>query len=179
MNHFDFFKKLIGARMTDIFLQPLAGLVSIEDAFIINFEGECQYSLHTFTSLRISDGKRVLLTSRDQFFDADRVELDDDEIARSRKNLFEGTLLHENICWLKSLLGNSLVRDVNINAIGDLTVTFDNSVVIEVRIDALYEDFECYRLLEFSPSKEVTHCVARMANENIEFTFEYDTDEDE
>ena len=146
-SNMDYIKKICGKRMSDIFLQPVAGLISDVDMFVINFGESAEISLHIFSFLRVTCENRILLTSTDMHFGENYEWLTYEEQDKARNKCFEKTLLNRNIENLKSILDDAYVINAYFSEIGDIIIEFNNSVVIEIRVDALYNDFECYRII--------------------------------
>ena len=150
---------VLGKKLDDIFLVPVAGLLSEVDMFVINFGENLEVRFHVFAAIRVIEKNKILLTSSDYYFDKDRNLLSLDEQEITRKNGFQNTLLEQNINNLKVVLKDSVVIRANSNSIGDIFLEFSNGVVIEIRINAIYNDFECYRIIIGTEENNVHHFV--------------------
>ena len=71
--------KLVGKKLDDIFLVPVAGLLSDVDMFVINFGANLEVRLHVFAAIRVIKKNKILLTSSDYLFDKDSNGLSFDE----------------------------------------------------------------------------------------------------
>ena len=65
----------------------------------------------------------------------------------TQSNGIENTLLQKNIEKVNQLLANRTVVKASVTELGDVKIVFDNMVKIEIIVDAVYKDCECYRLL--------------------------------
>ena len=54
---------------------------------------------------------------------------------------------------------DSVVIKAYSNDIGDLFIKFSNDVIIEIRIDAIYNNFECYRIIVGTEENNIHHIV--------------------
>ena len=170
-SNMDYIKKICGKKLSDIFLQPVAGLISDVDMFVINFGESNEISLHVFCFLRITCGSRILLTSTDMHFGENYEWLTYDEQDNARHKCFEKTLLNKNIGNLKRILEDAYVLNACFSEIGDIIIEFDNSVIIEIRVDALYNDFECYRII-LGRGETAEHHVITCSNGTLMYSKE-------
>lgn len=145
--NFSVIEELKGKKVNSIFYQPVAGILSDVDMFVINFGDNFELSLHIFAFFRVKLNDKILLTSSDCCFSSGFEGLSFEEKERARNNYFAGTLLENNIKKVLEVLSDAYVIDAYSNEIGDIIIKFNNSVVFEVYIDALYNDFEAYRLI--------------------------------
>lgn len=157
-------KKLIGKPIKDILYQPVADVLACVDMFVINFGyEEIEMSFHVFSFLRVIDKNNILMTTSDCFFDNDFERLSSQREEYERNNLYKGTLLYSNIERVKGILKDAKVSKAYSTDIGDVIIEFDNSVIMEIRIDALC-DQECYRFIiytEDSSQHNVVECKKR------------------
>ena len=152
-------KELIGKSLKDIFYQPVAGILAYVDMFVVNFgHEEIEMSFHVFSFYRVISNNNILLTSSDCFFDKNFERLTQKKEDRARNNLYKGTLLSSNIERVKKLLKNAKVSNAYSTNVGDVIIEFDNSVTMEIFIDAVC-DQECYRLINYTENSSQHHIV--------------------
>lgn len=138
-------ENLIGKSISDIFYQPVSGILAYVDMFVVNFGDKREVSLHVFSFFRVVNSN-ILLTASDCFFDSNYERLTPEEEENERSNLYEKTLLHSNIEHVKDKLKNAKVLKAYATDIGDVIIEFDNDIKMEIIIDALCNQ-ECYRLI--------------------------------
>ena len=158
-------KELIGKTVSDIFYQPVADILAYVDMFVVNFGCKPEISFHIFSFFRIIDKNSILLTTTDCFFDKNFERLTSEQECNERNNLYKGTLLYLNIERVKSILKDAKVINAYSNDIGDVFVEFDNSIVMEIMIDALCNQ-ECYRLITYN-KKSSQHNIVECKNGQI------------
>jgi hypothetical protein len=141
-------KHLVGATVKDIIYQPVAGLLSDGNMFVINLKNNTSYSLHTFCSLRIIHNGEIVLTSSDEYFDKNFNKLDAKDYEAACGNKFINTLLSKNISYVKRLLKSSKIQTISISETADIKIVFDNNVTFEIVPDCLYEGYEYYRFID-------------------------------
>lgn len=141
--------QLIGKSVKDIYYQPVAGILSYVDMFVVNFGEKAETSLHVFSFFRVTDKGGILLTTSDCFFDNNFERLTSELSDEAREDHYKGTLLASNIEKVKGLLKNSKVINAYSTDIGDVIIEFDNSIKMEVIIDALCNQ-ECYRFISYT-----------------------------
>ena len=64
------------------------------------------------------------------------------------------TLMKKHIFEVNKALKGQTVKSVSKNKIGDLTVEFENGIVMQTIIDCIAKEQECYRFIEFVPGEE-------------------------
>ena len=94
-----------------------------------------------------------------------------EEVDDKRNNLYKGTLLQSNIERVKNILKGAKVSNAYSTDIGDIIVEFDNSVTMEVIIDALCSQ-ECYRLIIYTENPS-QHNVVECKNGQIFYDKSY------
>lgn len=119
------------------------------DLIVINFGADnkvIEYSLHLTSLTRFTKNEKLLLTSADVFFD---------ELGNNIENVDKTeTLMKKHISEVNKTLKGQTVKSVSKNKIGDLTIEFENSVVVQTFIDCIAKEQECYRFIEFVPGEE-------------------------
>ena len=119
------------------------------DLIVINFGADnkvIEYSLHLTSLTRFTKNEKLLLTSADVFFD---------ELGNNIENVDKTeTLMKKHISEVNKTLKGQTVKSVSKNKIGDLTIEFENSVVLQTFIDCIAKEQECYRFIEFVPGEE-------------------------
>lgn len=119
------------------------------DLIVINFGADnkvIEYSLHLTSLTRFTKNEKLLLTSADVFFD---------ELGNNIENVDKTeTLMKKHISEVNKTLKGKTVKSVSKNKIGDLTIEFENSVVVQTFIDCIAKEQECYRFIEFVPGEE-------------------------
>ena len=168
---FDCLKELIGKSVSDIFYQPVADILAYTDMFVVNFGQEIEISFHIFSFYRVISNTNILLTASDCFFDNNFERLTPEEVDDKRNNLYKGTLLQSNIERVKNILKGAKVSNAYSTDIGDIIVEFDNSVTMEVIIDALCSQ-ECYRLIIYTENPS-QHNVVECKNGQIFYDKSY------
>lgn len=168
-NEFTCLKELIGKQLDDIFLQPVAGLLSDVDMFVVNFGKNTNISLHIFSFFRVIRSGELLLTSTDCYFGKDYKGLTVEQEQGARQNCFENTLLQSNIANVKNILKKSYVTNAYSTDVGDVIIEFSNSVIMEIRIDALCHEYECYRLI-VGQGEDNKHHVVTIMNGRLLYT---------
>lgn len=158
-------KELIGKSVNDIFYQPVADILAYVDMFVVNFGHETEISFHIFSFFRVISNNDILLTTSDCFFDKNFERLTPEETDYERDNLYKGTLLHSNIKHVKSILKGARVSNAYATDVGDVIIEFDNSVIMEISIDALCNQ-ECYRLITYSENSS-QHNIVECKNGKI------------
>lgn len=158
-------REIIGSSISDIFYQPVKDLISSDNMFVINFGEKCIYSLHVFCFLRIRDENEIILTSSDEYFSNDFMQLNS-KVYDSRDE-FEKSLLFITIKTVKSRLKGSIIRSVTINNIGDIIIQFDNGIQMEIIPDCMFQDYEYYRF--FNTKKFSPHYIVGFLNGLIVF----------
>ena len=148
LHDMDCLKQLIGKSVSNIFYQPVAGILAYTDMFVVNFGEKIDDSLHIFSFFRVINKDKIILTSSDCFFDENFDRLSSELADKSRDELFNGTLLHSNIQRVKDTLNHAKVVNAYCNNVGDVIIEFDNSTIMQILIDALC-DQECYRLIHY------------------------------
>lgn len=141
---FQCIKNLIGKKFKEIFFAAVSGILSNVDMLVFNFNTENLLSLHVFSFVRIVKNNRILLTSSDMYFNNEYEQLKYEEC---QSDSIENTLLQKNIDSINQILANRTVIKAYITKLGDIRILFDNNVKIEVIVDAVYKNYECYRLL--------------------------------
>ena len=131
-------QNIVGKRLNNIFKQL--------DFFILNFGEEVEYSLHTYSFLRIIKDKVILLTSADEYYYPSHERM----LAKVYKKdeMHEKSLLRLNIEKTKTALENAVVKEVVVTDTADLYIAFDNKVIIQVLIDYLCQDTEMHRFFK-------------------------------
>ena len=142
-------KELMGKSVKDIFYQPVADLLAYVDMFVVNFGHKPDVSLHVFSFFRVLNNNNILLTTSDCFFDENFERLTPEKEEYARQNCYNGTLLRVNIERVKNILKDAKVINAYSTNIGDVFIEFDNSVTMEISIDALCNQ-ECYRLITYT-----------------------------
>lgn len=130
-----------------------------QDVLTLNRKGErlvAEYALHIQCSFRISHNNSILLTNLDMFEPNEKViDLENFDWDIQGNNTFD-------ICSkaLTELFENNqiVVKDVNVSKIGDLTITLSNNYVIEVFINANFDD-EAWRF--FLSGSDEEHFVIK------------------
>ena len=119
------------------------------DLIVINFGADnkvIEYSLHLTSLTRFTKNEKLLLTSADVFFD---------ELGNNIENVDKTeTLMKKHISEVNKTLKGQTVKSVSKNKIGDWTIEFENSVVVQTFIDCIAKEQECYRFIEFVPGEE-------------------------
>lgn len=119
------------------------------DLIIINFGTDdkvIEYSLHSTSFTRFIKNEKLLLTSTDVFFDELGNDIENDDKTE--------TLMKKHISEVNKALKGQTVKSVSKNKIGDLTVEFENGIVMQTIIDFIAKEQECYRFIEFVPGEE-------------------------
>ena len=158
-NEFSAIKKLLGKKFNCLFLQPVSDILSDVDMFVINFGKKIEVSLHIFSLLRIKQGRKILLTGTDYLFGKNYETLTNEQMEKEENNIFKNSLLHQNIKNVEKILKNATVVNAYITEVGDVIIEFDNSVTIELLMDAIH-DHECYRLIVFDNHSSQHHIVS-------------------
>jgi len=159
VQHLDPMQTLIGKKLKDIFYQPVAGVVSDDNMFVVNFECEkSKCSLNVFCFFRIHQADRILLNSSDEYFDENYSKLGMDDYNKAEENKFKKTLLSKNIYSVKNLLKIAKIQSVSVSGIADIKIVFDNDVIIELLLDCLYDGYEYYRFIENDSNHHVICC---------------------
>lgn len=126
--------KLIGKKVNNIFLQ-------LRDMMILNFGNEIEYSLHISSFVRILRGNEIIFTSADVFFNPNYEQKSD-----SDDYLIDITIENAR----KLLIGANVV-DLDFSELGDVKIKLSNGVVIDIITDCLFNDYEYFRFIEYSP----------------------------
>lgn len=129
---------LVGLKLNNIFKQL--------DFFIINFGRKIEYSLHTYSFLRVRKGKDLIFTSTDEYLYPDNTRIPNE--IYNKDEMHKKSLLPLNIKRVKETVKNAVVRSVEISDVADITIIFDNEVVIETFTDCLWQDNEYYRFFK-------------------------------
>lgn len=165
--------EIINQEISDIFYVPTSGMISDSNMFVINFGKDANYSLHTFTLLRVVYKNQIILTSTDEFFSVNYEPLTTEDI--SKQKMFEKTLLHKNIKRVKKLLSNLTVSHIGVSDLGDVTIDFDKDISIQIILDCLSNNHEYYRFIIFKENI-VYHHVLKFENKTIVYEVEYSSD---
>ena len=164
-------KELVGKSFNDIFYQPVADILAYVDMFVVNFgEEKIEASFHVFSLFRVTYNGNILLTCNDSLFDSALERLTTEKEDNARSHLYKGTLLHSNIKRVKNILKGAKVSNAYSNDIGDVIIEFDNSVKMEIIIDALCNQ-ECYRLITYTESAS-THYVVECKKKEIIYSID-------
>lgn len=159
-------QRLVGKRLINIFYQPTANIIAVDNMFVINFgSNRVEYSLHSFNYVRFRDNKDILLTSADEYFSPEYTHLSDEEI--NSQEGFEKSLIPVRIKNVKQLLKNAKVEKVEVKPWGDIDIRFDNGIVLEVSIDCSYEGYEYYRFIDVKNKK---HYVVNFKKGGLKIT---------
>lgn len=122
----------------------------------INFGvGDLEYALHLQCSFRVRDREEILVTNTDMFEPSDsalnKPEYDPD--------LFDWDVQGENRYdeWVGNLdpafIRTLKVADVKVSAFGDVTILFEQDIVIDVFVDATVD--ECWRLFKIGSDQHL------------------------
>jgi len=162
-SNLNFIYSFVGKKLIDILYQPVAGILSDGNVYILNFENE--YSLHIFCFMRIHQNGKILLTSSDEYFNVSNEKLTDEEYRESLNNKFNNTLLLKNIKLVKKLIKNIPIKTILVNDVADIIIELESNIVIEIKPDCLYNNYEYYRI--FSLKKHSVHHVVSFIDGNI------------
>lgn len=117
--------------------------------FILCFGDSPQYVLHIECFFRVRLGKKLIMTCNDEYYASNWDELTPKELKKSQKNGYKNSLLEKNFQLLMSLTKNSTITSVEISEIGDLFLSFDNGVRIEIFVDNMGQNNEFYRFFKY------------------------------
>lgn len=168
--------KIVGKRMINVFYQPTDGIIADDNMFVINFgSNKLEYSIHTFTFLRIRTEENVLLTSADEYSTPD-CEYMSDDMYYSQKG-FERSMIPVGIKEAKKTLKKAKVVKAHINGCGDIDIVFDNNVILELFVDCIFErtnsrlitDYfpayhEYYRIMDCTDKTRTVHYITGFVN---------------
>lgn len=148
---FDLIRNMVGLKLDRIFPQV--------DMFVLGFcHDNMSYALHTYSLLRVRKGKEILMTNNDVFFRPDHTHMTNEEYDRDEKH--EKSLSKVTCEKVKEILRDALVKEVEISDTADITIEFDNGVVIENITDSLWKDTEYYRFFAYK-NKSIPHYVVK------------------
>lgn len=151
MENLSVIQALVGKRLSDIFKQL--------DMFILNFGEDLEYSFHVFCYLRIKRKREVILTYLDEYMYPNYIPIS--KRTYNKDEIHSKSLLRVSIENTKNLLKNAVVSEVKISQTADVTITFDNEVIIEVFTDGLYQNNEFYRFFRYNADLLEPHYVIK------------------
>jgi hypothetical protein len=163
-------KDLEGKSVNSIFYQPVADILAYVDMFVVNFGEPPEISFHIFSLFRVISKNSILLTTTDCFFDNNFERLTSEKAENERNSFYKDTLLYSNIERVKSALKDAKVSNAYATDIGDVIIEFDNSLTMEIRIDALCNQ-ECYRVISYT-EKPSTHNIVTCNNGKVFYDIE-------
>lgn len=153
---FNCINNIVGLKLNKIFKQL--------DFFILNFGENDNYSLHTYSFLRVRKGREIIMTSTDEYLLPDNTRMpneiyDKDEM--HKKSLLQITLKN-----VKNQLHNAVIESVEVSDVADISIKFNNGIIIETFTDCLWQENEYYRFFNnLDPSSP--HDIVRFVNGDI------------
>lgn len=117
--------------------------------FIISFGEKLEYSLHIECFFRIRKGNRLVLTYNDEYYAPNWTELTRKNFKRSQKNCCKNSLLEKTFNNFKYLTQEAVVSSIEISEVGDLFISFNNGVLIEIFLDCVGQNNEFYRFFKY------------------------------
>ena len=139
----NFLADLVGLNVSDISFVRGYGIV--EDYFVLIFENPMiRYRIEVETNFRIVDRSRVLLVFNDLYLDEYRREI---SVRRYRKQQnIEKTLLFQNLKLVNERLRGACVINSVVLQYGDVIISTDFGVNIEITNDTHLDDATLYRI---------------------------------
>jgi beta-galactosidase/beta-glucuronidase len=141
----EFFDDLKGVPITAVSF--IRGYGIIEHYFKLIFENEStKYEFEIETNFRIRNNEKILLVFNDLYIDQMGKELSVRRY-RSQQNI-EKTLLFKELNFVNEMVKGSLVSDINVFSYGDIIISLDSDVWIEITNDTHLEDATLYRIVK-------------------------------
>ena len=161
---------LVGKKMKDIFYQPVAGMLSDGNMFVVNFgDKKTEYSLNVFCFMRVRESGEILLNSSDEYFGEYFEKLTAHEHEESCKKQFKGALISKNILLVKERTKFAKIKSITVSEVADIIIEFDNKIIMEVTPDCLFNHYEYYRF--FNTKGESPHFVVTFSEGKIVISY--------
>ena len=117
-----------------------------EDFFVIRFG--CGLRMEVYSGFRVLSGSKVLLRDNDLYLDREQDLLSEKRLRRTAG--IAETYLSVTLKQVNADISGRLVKDMTINAYGDVKIHLQNDIFLEIMIESHQEDVLFYTILHGS-----------------------------